>query len=139
MSAIPDNEFFKYRTILYRKDSTQAWVLIDSLPGVLVKRNYPYITVNGLTSFSDFMYATTNQDDPLPVELNTFSARAKDLNVELNWSTTTETNNYGFEVERKFISSQKDSTTKNIIKADWQSIAFIEGNGNSNSLMIIVT
>jgi hypothetical protein len=36
----------------------------------------------------------------VPVELTSFAASANDGNVTLNWSTATETNNMGFEVER---------------------------------------
>lgn len=134
MSSIPDNEYFEDRTIMYRKDSTQAWVLVDSLPGVSVKKVYPYITVNGLTGFSEFMDATTNQNDPLPVELSSFTARTSNLNVELMWTTVTETSNYGFEIERKFISPLKDTTANTNVKSGWQTIGFIRGMGNSNSM-----
>ena len=39
-------------------------------------------------------------DDPLPVELSSFSASILGSAVKLNWKTATEVNNYGFEVER---------------------------------------
>ncbi|RKY93328.1 MAG: hypothetical protein DRQ13_09595 [Ignavibacteriae bacterium] len=38
--------------------------------------------------------------DPIPVELTSFAASVSDENVTLNWSTATETNNQGFNVER---------------------------------------
>lgn len=37
---------------------------------------------------------------PLPVELNNFNAKAADQHVELNWSTITEHNCQGFDIER---------------------------------------
>lgn len=37
---------------------------------------------------------------PLPVELSAFSAMLKGSTAELRWSTATELNNYGFEVQR---------------------------------------
>jgi len=58
---------------------------------------------------------------PLPVELVSFSARISDNRVILNWSTATEVNNYGFEIQR---SVQTDK---------WEVLGFIEGHGNSNS------
>ncbi len=59
----------------------------------------------------------------LPVELTTFTARfTPPSSVELNWSTATEVNNYGYDVER---SSSNSS---------WQNIGFVAGSGNSNSL-----
>jgi hypothetical protein len=48
-----------------------------------------------------------------------------DNNVELNWETATEVNNYGFEVERKIL--------KQVQNDSWENIGFVEGHGNSNS------
>ena len=65
-------------------------------------------------------------DNPLPVELSSFSASVIGSSVKLNWRTETEQNNYGFEVERKVGSPQ--STAGN-----YEKIGFVEGYGNSNS------
>ncbi len=59
--------------------------------------------------------------DPIAVELSSFNAKLLNSNIVLNWKTSTEVNNYGFEVERK---AQKDN---------WEKIGFVKGNGNSNS------
>ncbi len=66
-----------------------------------------------------------NSDPALPVELTTFSVKKNENNVELNWQTATEVNNYGFEVERKIL--------KQVQNDSWEKVAFIEGHGNSNS------
>ena len=58
----------------------------------------------------------------LPVELSFFTAKIVDDKVELNWTTKTEVNNFGFDVQRRSENSK------------WQKITFVEGNGNSNSL-----
>lgn len=63
---------------------------------------------------------------PMPVELISFTAIVNKDRVELNWSTATEVNNYGFEVER--ISFSLTNALKN-----WNKIGFVEGHGNSNS------
>ena len=39
-------------------------------------------------------------DGVVPVELTSFTASVKERNVDLNWTTATETNNQGFEIER---------------------------------------
>jgi len=63
----------------------------------------------------------------LPVELTAFTAFAGKGGVELNWSTATEVNNYGFEIERQILKQvQNDSN-------GWQKIGFVQGHGNSNS------
>ncbi len=73
-------------------------------------------------------------DTPLPVELQSFKAtNQKGSTVELEWSTATEVNNYGFEIERKVIKSGKENSE---INSDWEKVAFIEGAGNSNSTKV---
>jgi hypothetical protein len=60
-------------------------------------------------------------NNTLPVELASFSASVKGSTVQLTWSTATEVNNYGFDVERSSGNS------------GWQKIGFVAGAGNSNS------
>jgi len=61
----------------------------------------------------------------LPVELKTFTATStSSATVVMNWQTTTEVNNYGFEILR---SAQNDKNES------WEKIGFVEGHGNSNS------
>ena len=57
----------------------------------------------------------------IPVELTSFTAIAKDENVLLNWITSTETNNMGFDIERR-------STKSN---SGWQKLGFINGKGTT--------
>ncbi len=56
----------------------------------------------------------------LPVELTSFTGSKTDAGVVLNWSTATEINNKGFEIERR------TSTT------EFQSIGFVQGNGTTS-------
>jgi hypothetical protein len=67
----------------------------------------------------------------LPVELTTFSASVNGDNVSLNWSTATEKNNYGFEVERSQISSSDNSSNT----TTWIPVGFVNGHGTSNSVI----
>ncbi len=57
----------------------------------------------------------------VPVEITIFSGYATNNNVTLNWSTATETNNAGFEIERKSNES-------------WDKIGFIPGSGTTTEL-----
>ncbi|CAF3772480.1 unnamed protein product [Rotaria sp. Silwood1] len=59
-------------------------------------------------------------DSPLPVELIGFSSNVNKNNVLLNWSTASELNNKGFEVERKEVNSS------------WNTVSFVTGKGTSN-------
>lgn len=56
----------------------------------------------------------------IPVELISFTGNANDLDVTLNWSTATELNNNGFEIQRK---TDKDFAT----------IGFVKGNGTTTT------
>ncbi len=58
----------------------------------------------------------------LPVELSSFTAKANQNKVNLNWQTATELNNYGYEIE------SSSAGTKS-----WNKIGFVKGNGNSYS------
>jgi hypothetical protein len=63
-----------------------------------------------------------SNNDPLPVELNSFTASENNNSVELKWSTSTEVNNYGFSVERR------------VKNSEWGAVGFVQGSGNSSSL-----
>ncbi|MDT3697215.1 MAG: choice-of-anchor D domain-containing protein [Ignavibacterium sp.] len=57
----------------------------------------------------------------VPVELTTFAANAVNGNVVLNWTTATEVNNQGFEIERKLFDN-------------WERIGFVPGSGSTTEL-----
>lgn len=63
----------------------------------------------------------------LPVELTSFSANVNNGGIQLTWQTATEVNNYGFEVE---VSTNLEAEQNR----SWETIGFIEGHGNSNSV-----
>ncbi|MFZ4622487.1 MAG: T9SS type A sorting domain-containing protein, partial [Bacteroidota bacterium] len=64
--------------------------------------------------------ADENTSTLLPVELTSFTATAKGKSIELKWTTATETNNHGFDVERS-------------VNGVWTKIGFVQGAGNSNA------
>ncbi|MFI5236866.1 MAG: choice-of-anchor B family protein, partial [Ignavibacteriales bacterium] len=62
---------------------------------------YPYLpSGNILVSDMQTGLYIIQFDDGTPVELSSFTATASGNSVNLNWSTTTETNNSGFEIQR---------------------------------------
>ncbi len=63
----------------------------------------------------------------VPVELTSFTATAELNSVSLNWQTATETNNSGFEIERKQVGSPQSS----VGNQDWNQIAFVPGFGTT--------
>lgn len=58
----------------------------------------------------------------LPVELGTFTANVINSTVNLNWGTISESNNSGFNIERKLVNS-----------TEWKNVGFVEGNGTTNT------
>ncbi len=60
-------------------------------------------------------------NDPLPVELASFTAVTNRNNVTLNWATSKETNNQGFEVERSLVGANS-----------WAKAGTVTGNGTTN-------
>jgi hypothetical protein len=81
----------------------------------------PSINWNG---FATDTFSGLGTPDPLPVELTSFSASPIGSMVKLSWNTATEINNYGFEIQKSVVGSQK---------SEWNTIGFVNGNGNSNS------
>jgi photosystem II stability/assembly factor-like uncharacterized protein len=72
-------------------------------------------------SHLDGVYRTEGRT--IPVELASFSALVNKNSVILSWSTASEKNNLGFEVERA-----SSSTTPS---QGWEKIEFVEGNGTT--------
>ena len=71
------------------------------------------------SSLSEFAIATL-EDNIVPVELVSFKAETKEGTVRLSWTTASESNNYGFNIERQ-IENEK-----------WSDIGFVKGHGTSS-------
>ncbi|MFQ5863944.1 MAG: T9SS type A sorting domain-containing protein [bacterium] len=75
-----------------------------------------------------------DQDGTVPIELISFTAKLRGSLVELLWTTASETNNFGFEVERmvidttKFLSKNNSASQSN---NQWEKIAFVQGHGTT--------
>ena len=91
-----------------------------------------------------------SQSSALPVELISFTANYFNNSIQLKWQTATETNNYGFEIERasslttpsleeQVGSSQssvgnQENLQSAIQNPKWEAVGFVKGAGNSSSL-----
>ena len=78
--------------------------------------------LTNMTGFSDFAIAKNKDGYSLPVELLNFSAMCKENTANLSWSTSSETNNNFFSIE------------KSIDTFNWDVLAKISGAGNSNNV-----
>ena len=140
-------------------NSTSAWIAGDD--GTVLQTtdlgnnwaSYDSVTENDLTSLYFInenigWFGGMNgtmlkyENDVLPVELVSFNADVKDSKVHLNWKTSTEVNNNGFDIERKSDSGQPAGVEVPLVGGSsvgepketiWKKIGFVEGYGNSSS------
>ena len=81
--------------------------------------NYNY-RITAFNAFGQSTYSNIAQV-VVPVELTSFIATIKDAGVLLEWTTATEINNMGFEIQRNS-------------SATWETIGFIEGKGTTSEI-----
>ena len=65
-----------------------------------------------------FWYAVRSEETQLPVELTAFTARRDGEAIRLAWTTASEANNAGFEVQRS-------------VEGLWEPLGFVEGHGTT--------
>jgi hypothetical protein len=108
-------------------------LLQDLIIGTLIN-----VPISGSGVFALTNFGVINQlklmiyyDAILPVELSSFAASVQGNSVVLNWVTTSEINNLGFEVERasSLPTGQAGSTSP---VQGWQKIGFVEGYGTTS-------
>jgi V8-like Glu-specific endopeptidase len=75
---------------------------------------------NGTSFFNSAFWNAVEQGTP--VELTSFTADVNEANVTLSWSTATETNNQGFEVQR----SKSEG--------EFETVTFVNGNGTTTEM-----
>jgi len=92
----------------------------DKIDFILTDATTQAISFNVLQNISS---ADVGAGTLLPVELTTFNATANNNTATLSWTTATEVNNYGFEIERRTVSSVNG----------WKKVGFVQGNGTSNA------
>ena len=116
-------------------DGGTTWMNVVTFGPTSVRNTHEYYNISSMVGGQSFMLRFVSVQpgwdyfwaidnvmvtgwDVVPVELSSFTANVSNGNVVLSWITATETNNKGFEVQRSSGS-------------DYQTIAFIQGNGTS--------
>lgn len=112
-----------------------TWTLLQTVNSTSISGGA--VTFTGIGTLGQFTLAS-NGNSPLPVTLNTFGGLRVEEGVALNWTTTMEKNNRGFEVERakdggnfetiSFVSSKAVNSNKLI------TYSFMDNQAPSNSL-----
>lgn len=129
---VTDSVKFNYAYAQYSSSYNDRLVVRVSKDGGLT---YPYVIFDKSGAQLATAPATTSSFTPsasqwatfsyslesiVPVELTSFTATAKDNTVQLNWTTATETNNNGFEIQKK-------------IGDDFVTISFVKGYGTTTT------
>jgi hypothetical protein len=122
--SIDGGETFNNFKICQSSFTPQSGVFFGDYSGIAAfnKKVYPvWMRLDG-TTLSVWTAPFTDTASVLPVELSQFSSSINNRKVELFWKTSTETNNYGFDIERKYQGTY-----------DWITVGFVRGKGNSVS------
>lgn len=93
---------------------------IDTISPEPTTSVYAYIGDSSVNILDDGTLTIDSSESILPVELLNFSADVNRNNALLNWSTASERNNSGFEIERSDVNDI------------WSKVGFVEGKGNSS-------
>ncbi|MCH7964257.1 MAG: VCBS repeat-containing protein [Bacteroidetes bacterium] len=142
-SPNPESDISLY--VVYR-NTTNDNLTADSIAAV-IHPDTVYLDVNVINDTTYFYWITARSNNgdesyfslpdsatpssPIPVELIGFAATSSGNIVELEWQTATETNNYGFEIERTspLLPPHKQGDTEG--SGDWEMIGFIPGHGTT--------
>jgi photosystem II stability/assembly factor-like uncharacterized protein len=105
--------------VIKSENNGSSWTQagLDSIIVLSLEVNETYLLAG--TNGAGLWYRSLSEI--LPVELASFTAGVGNKNIKLKWSTATELNNTGFDIERS------------INKSDWMKVGFVKGNGNSNA------
>ena len=97
-----------------------SFLLKDTITGNIVNidmKSYGNFELNDTSINSLYIEHTFNY---VPVELTSFGCKILNNTVKLNWKTATETNNKGFEIQRK-------------LNSNWEKIGYVRGNGTTTT------
>ena len=106
------------------------------------------IYANGVSDFGEFAFGSLY--NPLPVQIVGLSAVAAKASVGLRWSTATEVNNHGFEVEQRSVDATTSASPVGPAQQrkeaaahgsrftihdspQWFTVGFVKGSGTSTS------
>ena len=117
-----DNNINLNDLVVYKsEDSGETWNVISA---TINKDSDPRTATFSISSFSQF---TIGQSGALPVELVSFAGHQMNGKVMLNWSTATESNNVGWEIEYRQ-PTMDNGQQKN---TEFRKVGFVAGKGTT--------
>lgn len=107
--------------IAYRTTNTSGWIPTGNFAAASGTDPYTLTsgTITTMSASQPYLFGVGDGISPLPVSLISFEAKRQGYGAALNWQTSSEINNEGFEVQRS-----KDGVS-------WTKIGFVNGHGNS--------
>jgi hypothetical protein len=96
--------------IYFGKYDNGVWMLLG-------QANSSNHTMSG-SNLNEFSTFTGGEQGAMPVELTSFVSSVSGRDAKLNWTTASEENNQGFDIERQISSSN-----------NWTKVTFVKGNG----------
>ncbi|KAA3598384.1 MAG: T9SS C-terminal target domain-containing protein [Calditrichaeota bacterium] len=129
---------FDYSSIVGAENPSSLYVLKRSTPSddwtdvtssFVNDTNSKTFSGTGFTTFSEFSIGG-GADNPLPVELTSFTAKSLEKSILLSWTTQSEFENLGFVLERKIENESEDWVTI----ATYESHEGLQSQGNSSSV-----
>ena len=132
------NSNYIHNNLALQISAEPDWLIVNNISGTIYNANSAVVEVtfqSGDYTFGSYtadivissndpvtpqyVISVTMEIVPLPVELANFTAFQNNEAIILNWTTATEINNSGFEIQKKLKGE------------DWQVVTFVEGKGNS--------
>ncbi len=119
---VPEVNDFLETAILGRANNASAWLAVGSHVTTSGNNTAMVLQRTGISTYGEFGIAAT-ATNPLPVTLTSFAANVKGADAILTWTTASEINNSGFEVQRS------------VDGRNFEKAAFVKGAGNSNKAL----
>ena len=114
----PSFSSYRNRCGLFHHDGT-TWGMVSATGGANSAGSVHTKTATAVNSFSPFAMFTSAT---LPVEITQFTGKQQGQHAQLSWTTASEKNNVGFEIQR------------NTEGSVFESIGFVKSKGNTNAL-----
>ncbi len=106
-----------------RANASSAWASAGVHLTASGSNSAPIVNRSLVSVYGQFTISSNSSFNPLPVELLSFKGAQVKGDAKLNWTTSSETNNKGFMLERS------------INGKDFIAVAFVNGAGNSKTMM----
>jgi hypothetical protein len=105
--------------LIKRTDAFSDWKPEGYANSIIGTVNNMTISRGNMETYGQFTIAADSSQNPLPVSLLRFAAKANNNDALLTWSTASEKNNKGFEIERS------------VDGRSFEAVTFVKGAGNS--------